>query len=146
MPETDLPAIAPANPLVSDPVVEERPSPGGPKESVGPKTDEGPAASNTKGVLRDAIQKVMEEIAYHEQAAKKHLRQADELRKDLRESFAFLQDREGKSKIPALSEENPALPPALAENKDKTKEGAAAEGRSRGNPKKKTGGAKGKGR
>jgi hypothetical protein len=54
--------------------------------------------SRTKGMLQDAIQKVMDEIAYHEQEAKSHLQQAEALRRDLRDSFAFLQGREGKGK------------------------------------------------
>jgi hypothetical protein len=49
-------------------------------------------------MLRDAIQKVMEEIALHEKEAREHKQQADALRRDLRESFAFLQDQKGKAK------------------------------------------------
>jgi hypothetical protein len=53
----------------------------------------GQEESSTKGMLREAIQKVMEEIEHHEREAKKHLQQAKALRKDLRDSFAFLQER-----------------------------------------------------
>ena len=49
--------------------------------------------STTKGMLREAIQKVMKEIEHHEREAKRHLQQAKALRKDLRDSFAFLQER-----------------------------------------------------
>jgi len=44
-------------------------------------------------MLREAIQKVMEQIDSHEREAKKHLQQAAELRKDLRESIAFLAEQ-----------------------------------------------------
>jgi hypothetical protein len=44
-------------------------------------------------MLREAIQKVMEEIEFHEREAKHHLQLAEELRNDLRDSFAFLQER-----------------------------------------------------
>jgi hypothetical protein len=54
--------------------------------------------SSTRGMLRDAIHKVMEEIEYHEREAKKHTQKAAELRKDLRESFAFLQEKKGDAK------------------------------------------------
>ncbi len=72
-----------------------------------PQADERPE-SGTRGVLRDAIQKVLEEIAHHETEAKKHLQQAQELRKDLRESFAFLQDRGPKGKPTAAPVESNA--------------------------------------
>jgi hypothetical protein len=48
-------------------------------------------------MLREAIQKVMEEIEFHEREAKHHLQLADELRNDLRDSFAFLQERRRES-------------------------------------------------
>jgi hypothetical protein len=76
--------------------------------------------SPTKGMLREAIQKVLEEIAHHETEAKKHLQQAQELRKDLRDSFSFLQDRGPKGKPVAASVESPAAkatePTATPEN------------------------------
>ena len=55
-------------------------------------------SSATRGMLRDAIQKVVTEIAFHESEASKHLKQAADLRKDLRESFAFVQDRGDQTK------------------------------------------------
>jgi hypothetical protein len=58
-----------------------------------PGTAEGQQESGTKGMLREAIRKVMEEIEHHEREAKRHLQQAKALRKDLRDSFAFLQER-----------------------------------------------------
>src|SRR4029077_6926689 len=51
--------------------------------------------SSAKGVLRDAITKVMEEIQLHEKEARRHLKLAEALKRDLRESFAFLQERGG---------------------------------------------------
>jgi hypothetical protein len=57
------------------------------------EAEEAPPESSTKGILRQAIQKVMEEIAFHEREAEKHLQQAKALRRDLRDSFSFLQER-----------------------------------------------------
>jgi hypothetical protein len=59
---------------------------------------EEPHESSTRGMLLDAIQKVKDEIAYHEQEAAKHVQKAEELRKDLRETYAFLQSAGGKGK------------------------------------------------
>jgi hypothetical protein len=53
--------------------------------------------SRTRGILREAIHKVMEEIEHHEREAREHLKQAEALRKDLRESVAFLLEQ-GKVK------------------------------------------------
>ncbi len=69
---------------------------------------EEPAESSAKGVLREAIQKVMEEIAYHEREAQRHLQQVEELRKDLRESFAFMLEQEASAKPVGVPEEEPA--------------------------------------
>src|SRR5262249_6139238 len=79
-------------------VAKERPPAGGEGVPTLPGTAERWPESSTKGMLREAIQKVMAEIEFHEQEANKHLQQAEALRKDLRESFAFLQEREGKGK------------------------------------------------
>ena len=67
----------------------------------------------------------MKEIEHHEREAKKHLQQAKALRKDLRDSFAFLQDRkeeepagaavESRSGMAAEQEANP--PDVLAVGK-----------------------------
>jgi hypothetical protein len=80
--------------------------------------------SSAKGLLQEAIRKVMEEIEHHENEAKKHLQQAAELRKDLRESIAFLQEQgekgqrftirknaeSGKADSPPKEEKTGALP------------------------------------
>jgi hypothetical protein len=65
-----------------------------------PGTDEIQQDSSAKGILREAIQKVMKEIAYHEREAEKHVQQARALRKDLRDSFAFLQERQDDLPVP----------------------------------------------
>jgi hypothetical protein len=49
--------------------------------------------SKTRGILRDAIRKVMEEIEHHEAEGKRHFQLAADLRKDLRESIRFLQEQ-----------------------------------------------------
>jgi hypothetical protein len=54
-----------------------------------------PDEGGAKGMLRDAITKVMEEITHHEKEARRHVKQAEALKRDLRESFAFLQERRG---------------------------------------------------
>jgi hypothetical protein len=58
-------------------------------------------------MLREAIQKIMEEIEFHEREAKKHLHQAEELRNELRDSFAFLQERKGKAPVEVTMKDQP---------------------------------------
>ena len=81
--------------------------------------EEAPAESSTRGILRDAIQKVMDEIAHHEREARNHLQQAAALRKDLSDSFAFLQER-GERRKPgeAMAESQTGKAP---ENEPKAK-------------------------
>jgi hypothetical protein len=64
-----------------------------------PEMPAGHEKSGAKGILREAIQKVMEEIEHHEREARHHLEQAAELRKALRESISFLHE-EGEKKTP----------------------------------------------
>jgi hypothetical protein len=52
-----------------------------------------PDEGGAKEILKDAITKVMEEISHHEKEAKRHVKQAEALKRDLRESFAFLQEK-----------------------------------------------------
>jgi hypothetical protein len=86
----------------------------------------GPAESATKGMLREAIQKVKAEIAYHENEAKKHLQQAEELRKDLREFFEFLQQA-GRTEEPvAAVRERPSPGNAQPGTAEKSREAPAA--------------------
>jgi hypothetical protein len=46
-----------------------------------------------KEMLKGAITKVMEEISHHEKEARRHVKQAESLKRDLRDSFAFLQEK-----------------------------------------------------
>ncbi len=62
----------------------------------------GPEEGGSRGMLRGAIQKVMEEIEHHERQARHHLQQAAELRKALRESISFLQEQ-GEKRVPIPS-------------------------------------------
>jgi hypothetical protein len=73
----------------------------------------GASESGTRAMLRDAIQQVIDEIDRHECEAKRHLEQAQELRKELRESVAFLQSGGQAGK--------PAEAPKAAEHAGKTR-------------------------
>ena len=88
--------------------------------------------SDTGRMPRDAINKVMDQINYHQREAKKHLQRVEELRKDLRESFAFLQDQKSKEKTTGSDKKN--TPPAA---KEKTEEPAEMARQPRGKAKKK---------
>jgi hypothetical protein len=72
--------------------------------------------SGARGILRDAIHKVMEEIEHHEREAKHHLEQAAGLRRALRDSVSFLHEQ-GEKKTPSAilkgsrSEKSAAPPP-----------------------------------
>src|SRR5258708_1544020 len=86
--------------------------------------------SSTKGMLRDVIHKVMEEIEHHEREAKKHTQKAAELRRDLRESFAFVQDKKSDARPARPEESRPAEPSGKAKAKnppadDKAKKASA---------------------
>jgi hypothetical protein len=126
-------------------VAEERPEADGRETPTQSTTGAGPQESSTKGMLREAIQKVMEEISYHEQEARKHMQQAEALRKDLRESFAFLQEREGKGKPTGMPGE--ARPSRVVDEapQGKAKEVAPTARQPRGSPKKQSAGRKSKG-
>ena len=69
------------------------------------------------GVLREAIQKVMEEIDHHEREAKKHSQQAKDLRSELRDSFSYLLEQGEKKKQAAATEARAAIPGASEEVK-----------------------------
>jgi hypothetical protein len=64
--------------------------------------------SRTREMLREAIQNVMGEIAYHEDEAQKHLQQAAELRKELRDSLRFLQEHARKVQPSVVQEDSPS--------------------------------------
>jgi hypothetical protein len=74
----------------------------------------------------------MEEIGYHEREARRHLQLADELRRDLRESFAFLQNREVRAKTAPAPVEPRSEPAMTPEVQEKPKEANAPERRQRG--------------
>jgi hypothetical protein len=78
------------------------------EEATPPGADELQEDSSAKGILREAIQKVMEEIAYHEREAEKHVQLAKSLRKDLRDSFAFLQERQDDAPTGASARSRPS--------------------------------------
>ncbi len=84
--ELTLPAHEPTTAPVATSPADTEPSPLPPEATTGATTEGG-----TRAVLRGAIQKVMDEIQHHEREAKRHLQQAQDLRKELRESVAFLQ-------------------------------------------------------
>src|ERR1700676_359155 len=135
------PANVETDPDHSEPATAERPPTNGPEVAVQPQAVEEQQESRTKGMLREAIQKVMQEIEYHEKEAQKHLRQAASLRKDLRESVAFLQEQGGKSKPPV-----PADKPGEPTMKDKTADLAAAAWHQRASVKKRPASKKSKGK
>jgi hypothetical protein len=68
----------------------------------------GTAEGNARNLLREAIEKVTAEIAYHDSEAQKHRRQAEELRKELRETYAFLQSGGKKEPTAAAQEARPS--------------------------------------
>jgi hypothetical protein len=79
-----------------------------------------PRESKTKSILRDAIHKVMEEIEHHEAEAQRHLKQAADLRKDLRESIAYLQEQGEKGARTGVT----GRKAATQDMNDKTKDSA----------------------
>jgi hypothetical protein len=103
-----------------------------------PGTDEIQQDSSAKGILREAIQKVMKEISYHEREAEKHMQQAKALRKDLRDSFAFLQERQDDVSVPTgASTKSRPSGGVEHETVGKAKDAVPATKAPRGNPKKK---------
>ena len=95
-----------------------------------------PSMRGASGVLREAIQKVMEEIEHHEREAKRHSQQARDLRKELRESFSYLLEQGEKEKLAAAPEGLPGMseevkqPPAGKRPKPEGKaKGAAKKGK-----------------
>jgi hypothetical protein len=68
-----------------------------------------PPETNAKGMLRDAIHKVMEEIELHEREAKRHLQLADTLRKELRDSVKFMiEQKDGMTARAASAKDRPS--------------------------------------
>jgi hypothetical protein len=82
--------------------------------------------SGARGMLREAILKVMEEIEQHEREAKLHLQKATELRKALRESISFLHE-EGEKKTPmAIQRAARSDKTGGASPEDKVKQGVSS--------------------
>ncbi len=76
-----------------------------------------PAAEGTvRGVLQEAIQKVMAEIEHHEQEAKRHLQQAEDLRRELQEGFRIVKQEARASARAAAAD----VGTAVAEPTDST--------------------------
>jgi len=105
------------------------------KKATDVEVAETPPESQARGILRDAIRKVMEEIERHEVEAKKHLQQARELRKDLRESIAFLQEQGEKEGHIAAAEVGQHRKIADEGPKEKAAKEPAATGRKHGKKK-----------
>jgi hypothetical protein len=112
MADEDRSPVAEASPD-NTPAEAEGPAVEPPVATAAPEPAEEAHESQTKGMLRDAINKVIEEIQYHEREAQRHLHLARELRKDLRESFAFVMEQKGKREvIRDAAEERPEAVPA----------------------------------
>jgi hypothetical protein len=87
-------------------------APGG---TLPPRLTTGAPESPTRGMLREAIEKVKAEIAHHENEAQKHLKLAEQLRKDLRDCFAFFRQWGKEPSAPAVESGGPpAAAPASA--------------------------------
>ncbi len=87
--------------------------------------------SGARGMLRDAIEKVMKEIEHHEAEAKRHLQLAAQLRNDLRESIAFLRKQGEQREAPAVPGDAASGEPAGQGRKGKEKHGMPSRKRRR---------------
>jgi hypothetical protein len=133
--ETDAPT--------DEKVSREPPPPEKPVSVASSRTEEPASESRSKGLLRDAIQKVMEEIEYHEREAKKHLQMAEALRIDLRDSFSFLQER-GEKARPSTPLAQGRSAEAAGPDAGTPARDSAVPRQQRGRPRKKPGAGKGK--
>jgi hypothetical protein len=104
----------------------------------------GAADQGASGVLRDAIRHVLDEIEHHEREAKKHLQKARDLRKELRDSFAFVFEQGGREKLTAILAEGQAGPAAKPGSAVPVDEASAASRHPRSAAKKKRGAGKSK--
>ena len=62
------------------------PAEGSPSTAPAAQTPGAPEAT-VRGILQEAIQKIMDEIGHHEQEARRHLQLAEALRQELQEGF-----------------------------------------------------------
>jgi len=109
--------------------------------AAGSEPGEGPQEGKASGLLREAIQKVMREIEHHEHEAQKHHHQAQTLRKELRESLAFLRAEGNKGPSTETSDEAaPASASSTAETPPAASKGLRAGSRKRAARKKARGG------
>ena len=68
-----------SGPRPAAPRPNETPPGHGAHTAAAPRRDEAANESRAKGMLKEAIQKVMEEIEFHEREAQKHRQQAEAL-------------------------------------------------------------------
>jgi hypothetical protein len=109
------------------------------EESISQAADTNQAPAETGGqqesasrtMLRGAIQKVMDEIELHEREARHHLHQAGELRKELRESLAFLHEQSEK-KTPGVPRARSQPEAAGTGAEEKSSQSVTAKRRRRG--------------
>ena len=87
---------------------------------------DGHEEGGSRGMLREAIRKVMEEIEHHEREARHHLQQAAELRKALRESISFLQEQGEKKTPTAIPRASRSDKPGELSAEDKAKQGVSS--------------------
>jgi hypothetical protein len=137
--ESHLSTVADGPQQSEPPLTAAHPSRENPEASAPPPAAEVQPESHARGILRQAIEKVMEEIEHHEEEAKKHSQQATQLRKDLRESIAFLQ-AQGAKAVPT----GHAGTAAGSSTTEKAKGGAAPSKPARAGTKKKHVGKKSK--
>jgi hypothetical protein len=132
-----------AAPSNAEVVVEPQP-PSAPKADAPVAAETEPPESPTRGMLRDAIQKVMDQIAHHEKEAEKHLQMAAALRKELRESVAFLRAGGREDKFTELAAASTPTRRTEAKTPEAAPPQAAPGRRRRGRKKKKSAASKGK--
>jgi hypothetical protein len=130
----ETPALTDAAPVANEsPPAETPPAAAEQGSPHAPAVAEGPRESATQSVLREAIDKVRAEIAFHESEAQKHLQQAEALRQDLRECYAFLRSggKEGQAEAaaepPAVKHADaspPSAPPKALAGSRKRRAGA----------------------
>lgn len=95
-----------------------------------------PPESSVRGILQGAIQKVMDEIDHHEQEARRHLQQAEDLRRELQEGFRIVK-QEARASAKAAARSEPGDDAGVSEE---TKDPSATARPPRGESKKKPGG------
>jgi hypothetical protein len=90
------------------------------ESSARPEHDQEQREGGARRLLQEAIRKVMEEIKHHENEARKHMHQAAELRKDLGESIAFLQEQGDKGQRLSVAKSTRSDKAAIVPKEDTT--------------------------